>query len=277
MTKISHFEIYKVRYCECDAFGFLRSSNYLRWMQETAFAASGAVGYDFAKYDEIGRLWLVRETEIEYIFPIRAGDGIELTTWVIDFRRFRSRRAYELRLAETGQLAARAVTDWVYLDSQSLRPALIPEEMRMAFLPEGAGGTEAGRKRFPKAAVPESGFLSHHVRVEWSDIDTMWHVNNADYLRYIENADAQVECENGLATQQLAGTVRGVETKRHHIEYRQPAILGDELEIVTWCSDRKDDSFHQHYEIRRVGDGELLTQAWALRVFSDVADGEREK
>jgi acyl-CoA thioester hydrolase len=272
MMGVMHYENYQARYDECDAFGFLRHCNYLRWMQETAFAASAAVGYDFARYDEIGGLWLVRETDIEYLSPIRYGDEVEVKTWVVDFQRIRSRRAYELRNTESGQLAARAWTDWIYLDSETLHPALIPADMQDVFLPEGTPDASAGRNRFPKVMAPSEGFFSHRTRVEWGDIDLMWHVNNADYLRYIENADVQLDCTNGGVTSQTVESGIKVETRRHRIEYRQPARLGDELEIVTWCSAVEDEVIHQCYHIRRVDDGALLTQALALRVFSDGPD-----
>jgi len=270
---VIHCESYTARFCECDALGFLRQSNYLRWMQEAAFAASAAVGYDFAKYEEMNHLWLVRETDVDYVHPIRYGDEIELKTWVVDFQRFRSRRAYELRKADTGELAARAWTDWIYMDTRTLRPVLIPEEMLNAFLPEGA--TAIDRKRFQKPPAPAEGLFSYRTQVEWSDIDTMWHVNNAEYLRYIENADAQWERTTGWETEQAVGTGIRIETKQHRIEYRQPAKLGDELEIVTWYADAKGETLHQHYEIRRVGDGALLTQAQALRVFIDELTGKQ--
>ena len=41
-----HRELFHVRYYECDPFGHMNNANHLRWMQEAAFAASAAVGYD---------------------------------------------------------------------------------------------------------------------------------------------------------------------------------------------------------------------------------------
>jgi len=41
-------------------------SNYVRYMQETAFDASAAVGYSMARYATMDRYWLVHDTEVEY-------------------------------------------------------------------------------------------------------------------------------------------------------------------------------------------------------------------
>ena len=67
---------FRVRYVECDAYGHVNNANYLRYMQEAAFNASAAVGYDVKRYDEIGQYWLVRETEIEYFKPLMYGDDV---------------------------------------------------------------------------------------------------------------------------------------------------------------------------------------------------------
>ncbi len=108
---VVHHETFRVRYCERDAYGHLNNINYLRRMQEAAFGASATIGYDFARYDEIGHLWLVRETDIEYLAPLEYGDEVEVKTWMMDMRRFHSRRACEFTDTRTGRLAARASTD----------------------------------------------------------------------------------------------------------------------------------------------------------------------
>ena len=58
---LTHTRTFRVRYYECDAHGHLNNANYLRYMQETAFDASEAAGYDLARYEAMERLWLVRE------------------------------------------------------------------------------------------------------------------------------------------------------------------------------------------------------------------------
>jgi acyl-CoA thioesterase FadM len=62
--------------------------------------------------------------------------------------------------------------------------------------------------------------------------------------------------------------------RRHHIEYRQPALLGDELELVTWLSDVGWTSAVRHYAVTRVSDDALLARARSILVWTD-ADTER--
>ena len=123
---------FRVRHYECDAFGHLNNANYLRYMQETAIDASAAAGYDPDRYSEIGHHWLIRETDIEYLIPLKFGDRVNLKTWVIDFHNMRSRRAYEFIVVGSDEIAAKAVTDWVYINSDDSRLAKIPLEMKVA-------------------------------------------------------------------------------------------------------------------------------------------------
>jgi acyl-CoA thioester hydrolase len=268
-----HYQTFQARYYECDAYGHLNNITYLRWMQEAAFGASAAVGYDFARYDEISHLWLVRETDIEYLVPIKYGDEVEIKTWVKDFRRFRSRRMYEFTDIQTKQLAARASTDWVYLSAETLRPAVIPTEMQQAFFPEGVPEESISRDHFPSPPPPPPNVFSIRRQVEWRDIDMMWHVNNAAYLSYIEDAGTHVGEAFGWPMQRMSDAGFGLIARRHQIEYRQPAKLGDELEIATWYSGGRRASATRYYTIRRLCDDTLLAQAQTLWVGIDLKTG----
>jgi acyl-CoA thioester hydrolase len=119
---LTHTRTFRIRYYECDAYGHLNNANYLRYMQETAFDASAAAGYGPDRYAELNRIWLVYTTDIEYLRPLRFNDIVEVKTWVADFQRARSRRAYEFRLAGSDDLVARAHSDWVFLDTVTNRP-----------------------------------------------------------------------------------------------------------------------------------------------------------
>lgn len=268
-----HTETFRVRYYECDAYGHLNNTNYLRWMQEAAFAASSAVGYDFARYDALDHLWLVRESEVEYLAPLAYGDEVQVKTWVEDFRRFLSRRAYEFILVSSGQAVARAATDWAYVNAKTLRPAAIPQAMRLAFFPEGVPQEADRRERFPDPPPPPPGVFSIRKRVEWRDVDSLWHVNNAMYLAYIEDAGIQVCDAYGWPMERMKDEGFGVLARRHRLEYRQPARRGDELEISTWFAEAQRSSGIRHYAIHRVSDGELLLRARSLYVWFDLTTG----
>jgi acyl-CoA thioester hydrolase len=270
---VEHHETFPVRYWECNALGHLSSTNYFRWMQEAAFGASAEVGYDWARYQEMGYVWLVRETDIKYLAPLKYGDSADIRTWVLDFRRFRSRRAYEFTSARTGQLVARAVTDWIYVKADTLQPAPVPEGMQRAFLPEGPPEGSPPRERFPAAPSPPPDVFSINRQVEWDDIDMMWHVNNAVYLAYVEEAGARLAEAHGWSVDRMTEEKSAILTQRHRIEYRQAARMGDDLDIATWYSDTKHATALRHCQIRRAEDKELLVQALVYCAWVDLKTG----
>ncbi len=271
---LTHVRTFRVRHYECDVYGHVSHANLLNYMQEAAFEASAAAGYDLARYEAIGHHWLVHETDIEVLRPLRYGDAVQVKTWVADFRRVRSRRAYEFRRVQSGEVVARAHTDWVFLHSATGRPAPIPSEMMAAFFPEGLPEPGRPRPRFPTAPPPPTGAFCLCRRVEWRDIDPARHVNNAVYVAYVEDCGLQVAAAHGWPVQRMAAEGFAITARRHHIEYRQPAMLGDELELVTWAFDVKPSTAVRHCSVTRVRDGALLARARTLNVWVNAQIGQ---
>jgi len=268
-----HRQTFQANFYECDAYGYLHNITYLRWMQEAAFGASAAVGYDFARYNAMHHLWLVRETELEILVPIEYSQSIEMETYVKDFRRFRSRRAYKFTNVRTNQLVARANTDWIFVNSDNLRPTKIPIEMQWAFFPEGPPSEDGSRERFPTPFPPDEKGFSMHRTVHWHEIDQMWHVNNAMYLLYLEESGNQVNINYGWPLQRMHAGGFKIVPGRQHVEYRLPAMLGDKLEIVTWLSDIEQSNALRHYQLKRTRDDALLVQARVILQWVDLRTG----
>lgn len=264
---------FRIRHYECDAYGHVNHAQYLRFMQETAFDASAAVGYDMARYDELGVMWLIRQTGITYERPLRYGDTVIVKTWVADFRRVRSRRMYEMRQAASGQRVAAAHTDWVLLDQRSQRPVTIPPEMMAAFFPEGPPARVSHYKTFPDPPPPPPGVYTMRRRVAWRDLDTVQHVNNANYMVYFEECGITTAVAHGWPISRMIHAGFGIVARNYQIDYRLPALLGDELAVSTWISDVKRASAVRHYTLKRVQDDALLARARALWVWIDLDSG----
>ncbi len=268
---LTHSRTFRVRYYECDAYGHVNNATYLRYMQETAFDASTAAGYSPARYAELDRQWLVRATDIEYLQPLRYGDSVEVKTWVVDFERVTSRRVYEFYRQD--ELVAKAHTDWVYLQRSTGRPATIPPELIAAFFPEGLPGSTPPRAKFPPAPPPPPGVFTMQRRVTWQDIGPAGHVNNAVYLAYVEDCGFQVAAAHGWPLTRMVNEGFGIIVRRQQIQYRQPALLDDELELATWVSNFKRTSGIRHYVIRRLSDGELAARVQTVYVWVDLKTG----
>ncbi len=271
---LTYTRTFRVRHYECDAYAHVNNANYLRYMQETAFDASAAAGYDLARYAEMGRSWLIRETDIEYLRPLKYGDWVEVKTWVADFKRVTSRRDYELRIAGSGDMAARAWTEWVFIDTASAHPARIPPEMTAAFFPEGAPEALPAREHAPVQPPPPPGVFRARRRVVWADLDPARHVNNSVYLNYVEDCGMQVIAAFKWPVQRMWEEGFAIIARRNRIEYLQPAVLDDELELATWASDVKRATATRHYTITRVSDGALIARVDTLGVWVNLHTGQ---
>lgn len=240
---------FPVRHYECDANGSVQHAVYLGYMQEAAFAGSAAVGYSAQRYNEIGLYWLAYETDIEHYAPLEYGDTVTLRTWVADFRRVRSLRNYEIYNGE--KLIARAATDWVLIDSHVMYPITIPQEIIDAYS-RGESVEQAPRRDpLPPPSNPPADVFTITRRVEWRDIDAAQHVNNGVYLHYVSDCGVQVAQHYGVDP-------NTINTHRYQLEYKNAAVLGDELTISTWLSNVNASHAIRHYLIKR--DDKIITR-----------------
>jgi acyl-CoA thioester hydrolase len=275
-------QTFSVRYYECDMYGHVNHANYLRYMQEAALDASAVAGYDVAAYQALGKHWLMRESDIEYLAPLRYGDSVRVKTWLADFPHGRGegtlRRSFELwRLPARGgpeEMAARGGSDWVFLASASGRPATVPPELVAAFAPEGMVQVEPPREPFPDVSPP-AGAYTMRRRVAWHEVDPAQQVNSASYVAYAEDCAVQTAAAYGWPVRRMIEEGGfAIIARRYRIEYRQPALLDDELSVSTWVSEVKRATAVRHYRIERAGDRELLARAYALWVWTDVRTGK---
>jgi acyl-CoA thioester hydrolase len=267
-----HTSTFNVRFYECDAYGHVNNTNYLRYMQEAALDASAAAGYDAKRYDEMQRSWHIHATDIEYLRPAKYGDVIAVKTWVMDARRVTSRRAYELHNVTTGEVAAKATTDWAFLDTVNGKPAVIPGEMIHALIGDSPELTST-REKFPAAPPPPPGAYRLRKRVQWREIDSAHHVNNAIYAEWAEEGGMACISHYKWPASRMAAQNIGIFYKRMWIEYQQAAKLDDDVEIVAWLSDIKRASGMRHFHILRVVDDAMLARITVQGVCANIQTG----
>lgn len=263
-------KVFRVRHYECDARGRLSQAVYLRYMQESAYEASASLGYGMLAYRDTDRSWYIRETDITFHNDAGYGDELVVKTWVEDFQRVRSIRAYEIFTPESKTLLAQARSDWVFLQQSTGTPRSIPVEMVRAFRPDWQTGSEGKRYRFPDE--PEAvGMISKMSRqVEWRDLDPVKHVNNSVYLNYLEECGLQAERTAGWSYERLDAENLRIVTQRIQLEYRQPARSGDLLEIDSWLWGRTPTGWKRYFKITRALDGEVIVKGHFHQSWMDL-------
>lgn len=265
---------FRVRSTDCDATGQVNHAVYLRYLQETAIEASADAGYDSARYVEIGAGWVIRRSRIDYLHPARYGDEIDATTYVVNFRRARSQRNYDIRRAGDGLLIARAATDWVFVDRRTGLPRRIPDDMPGLFLPDGPNPD--AELIFDTPTPPDSppaDAYSTTRRVHFYEMDEYQHVNNAAYLNYLEQATIDADASLGYDIKDLNALGGHFLVGQHDIEYLRPARYGDTLTIDTWVGEVTRDTVTRHYAMRLHG-GEPAIRAQTRWAWIDLASGK---
>lgn len=216
-------EPYRVRFDEAMPGDRLRSSGFLRYIQDCAWAHSARLGYGRDWYADRGLAWLVRGIDLEIRGDAPLYGTLDVSTEVVGWRRIMARRLSEVRDA-AGALVATGRIDWVLVNDAGV-PTRLPPEFTVDF------GVAMETFEPLKVALPptpdEAVRLPTVVRRQ--DLDPMAHVNNTVYLDYVEEAIASAGDEAAASLARLP--------RRYQLEYLAPAIPGATLVGATWPND----------------------------------------
>jgi YbgC/YbaW family acyl-CoA thioester hydrolase len=227
---------FRVRWSELDASGTVSPANYLRYLLETAWDWGTAIGWDADYSQNPDVLWLIRETEIWFLQPLRHNDEIDFTIWMVNWQRVRGTRCFELTRKGTSTVIAQGTQQVVYVDAKTGRPKNLPEEEIERFQLENPRIFPF--ERYPKIVPLENSFTMQR-QVELMDLDSYDHVNNATYINYAEEAAAQDFSARGWSSAKLAEAGLMFATRRLHIQYLSLAVWGETLNISTHRFDVK--------------------------------------
>jgi len=108
------------------------------------------------------------------------------------------------------------------------------------------------------------------LAVQPVDIDELGHVNNIVYLRWVQEA-AIAHWRTVAPPADQAALVWVV--VRHEIDYRRPALPGDDILVETWIGVSVGRDFERHTEIVRAADRRILARARTLWCPIDAATG----
>ncbi len=108
------------------------------------------------------------------------------------------------------------------------------------------------------------------LRVRHYEMDPLGHVNNAVYQNYLEQAAVEHSEHLGLTLERYRELGGVFVMRRIEIDYLRPAVASDTLAVTTWLQKMKGASATRRYEIRRLGEDQLLVTAEALWVWVDA-------
>jgi acyl-CoA thioester hydrolase len=113
------------------------------------------------------------------------------------------------------------------------------------------------------------------IQIRFADLDALNHVNNANYLTYIELARIHylhevVKAEMGLHQE-------GLILAKATIDFKQPVLLTDEIVVKTRCNRLGNKSFEMEYEMLKTntgGEPVLMATSSTVLVCLDYSTGK---
>ncbi len=106
--------------------------------------------------------------------------------------------------------------------------------------------------------------FKHKIKqtVRFADLDAMQHVNNATYLSYLE--EGRIAYFNNILNRPKDNMDFGAVVARIEINYIQPLIIGDEIEILTRVSKLGNKSSDVENMIMVERNGKIIVAAEAV-------------
>lgn len=112
----------------------------------------------------------------------------------------------------------------------------------------------------------------YEIEVPASSIDANGHVNNVQYVQWMQDAAvAHFTSAGGPPIMQAHGATWVV--RSHQIEYLRPAVAQDLIVVRTWVLELRRVISRRRYEFLRASDRTVLAQGQTEWVFIDAATG----
>lgn len=99
-------------------------------------------------------------------------------------------------------------------------------------------------------------------------IDAVGHVNNREYLRWMEDVAVDHSTEQGWPMERYFADRMAWVAATHFIEYLRPSLLGDPLDVYTWISRWSERDCLRRYAILR--ERKLLARGETVWTFVDM-------
>lgn len=112
----------------------------------------------------------------------------------------------------------------------------------------------------------------HNITTSDDDIDANGHVNNVNYVRWMQDAAVGHSNAVGCTLHTEAHCATWV-IRTHRIEYFRPASANEDITVLTWVSDLRKVRSLRKYKFIRDSDSAVLAKGETDWVFVDAKSG----
>lgn len=198
----------RVRYSEVDPQKNMTFGALLNYFQDSCTFQSEDLGVGVEFLQEIHSAWILISWQVVVKRCPLFGEKIKICTWPYDFGGFYGYRNFTIE-SEQGEMLAYANSVWVFMDTESRKPAKIAQRFLDVYEMEPRFEMEYENR---KIAIPKENRREREFLVHPTQIDTNHHVNNEQYIEM-----AQLCLPDGFEIRQMRA------------DYRKSAVLGDTI------------------------------------------------
>lgn len=219
-----------VRYSETGGRKKSNMASLANYFQDCAILQSENVGIGLDYLADHHRAWFLISWQIEVDRYPAMGEKIKVRTWAYDFKASLGFRNIDI-LDENGIRIVKAASIWSYVDTETLRPARIEDEVSEAYPMEPAIDMEYAPRKIKL-------FDDHKVvdtrKVMQYQIDSNNHMNNEAYIalaqEYVEDISAIKAVRAEYKMQYVKDDV--IVVKRAQKENLLQILLCDEKSVI---------------------------------------------
>ncbi len=116
------------------------------------------------------------------------------------------------------------------------------------------------------------------IEVDEATIDDYGHVNNTEYLRWIEQISWAHSRHLGLDIHDYRRHDRAMAVHRHELDYLAPAHAGEHLQLATWivaCDGRL--TLTRRFQLQRLDDRRTLLRARTRFACIELSSGRARR
>jgi acyl-CoA thioester hydrolase len=118
---------------DLDELEHVNNAVYLTYIETAAREHAIREGFSLDNFKTHGVIPIVRSHHITYYKSAQRGDRLIISTKVKDVSGPKAVRHNQVKHAVTKELLAEAITEWVWLDPETMRPKRVPKAIREAF------------------------------------------------------------------------------------------------------------------------------------------------
>jgi acyl-CoA thioester hydrolase len=115
--------------------------------------------------------------------------------------------------------------------------------------------------------------FKYNLCVQQKDIDSLGHVNNEVYLRWLIEAATAHSDSLGFHLSRYIEMGQVFVVRRHELEYLLPTYLNEDLIVETWAEKFEGARANRQYKIIRTRDSKVILTGKTLWVYIDMKTG----